>query len=115
MFEERLRLFAQLALVAAVTVLSVSQLSLVSLTDDVRKTRTEQLIDNGLNGGLLEVRPAHGQPEPLDQPLQGTPRSTDQRAAGDIQQPLTNDVQKQNDQNLQPNVGTDGLPEDFDF
>ena len=115
MQQERLKLFAQIASAATVSVLAVAQLA-PNVIDDaattVEPTRTEQFLDR-LDGGALQVLPANGRPVPIDTPLQSSRNQSDQEAAGELQQPQS-DLQQGQD-GLQPSATSEQLPDDFDF
>lgn len=116
MAEERLKLFAQMLIVAVLSVAIISQISpsIVEQQDDT-PTQTDLILDSRLNGQQLQVKPASGQPTPLDAPLQSSSGNTDQSAQGDLQKPRQNLQLPDANQNLQPNAGIDGLPEDLDI
>ena len=113
--EQRLTIFAQLTLAAIFSVVVTAQLA-PHITRQVEEepTRTDAILDSRLNGQQLQVRPASGQPAPLDIPLQSSRNQSDQDAQGDLQTPQE-DIQKQQKQSLQPNAGIDDLPEGYDF
>ncbi len=110
---ERLTLFAQMAFVAAFSVVLVNQIPFMTETDVESGSRTEDLIDSQLNGQTLEVRPAEGRPVPLDQSLQAPRDNSNQEAVGDLQRQQDDNLQPQGQDSLQQSAGVDDLPEDY--
>lgn len=108
MAEERLKLFGQLISVAVLSVLFSNLMTndFSAVSPDEQETATDLIINDQLNNGTtLEVKPAIGQPKPLSSPLQ-SPGQTEQQARGKLQQPQTSDE-------LQPNAGSDQIPQAF--
>lgn len=111
---QRLTLLLQFVFVTGVTYLVGAQLAQGIIQADVEGSDAssssgsaiEQSIQNVNGSSGLEVRPAVGEPEPIDFNLQGS-ESTQPQGGEDLQQ--------QSSQQLQPNAGIDDFPQQGDL
>jgi hypothetical protein len=93
-------LFAQLSGSAILAVFVATQL----FSPSPISTTNEPSQNTPTNTNILEVRPAVGDPEPLNTPLQSPKGKSDQKAAGSLQTP-------QKAETLQPNAGLSEFPQ----
>lgn len=116
--QKRFGLFMQMMVVLAVSLLAAKLLGGAVVTgggQNGQDSKAESIVESHLNGATLKVEPALGNPTPLDSPIQGGARGqADTQASDELQQPRQN-LQQQSSQNLQPGVGNEDLPADFEL